>query len=958
MPNIENIGRRDAELGSSSELVDGIELADEVERLGVGKEQLRREQRELGAKMLAQVGFENRHKEIVDSSFTKSRRAGKELAGKNAGRRNDAYVQRLEGLIGRYGNDLEKKIWDRSVDNLVIRPEDIEENYWRGQEQILRDNGQGRELSDYEKVVLTQDLQDKQRESLNAWANYLGDEDAPYPMWFKLYAWDGVSKMGVFDKERGEFKKRNEHTTAPFPKLNAAVLAKVYGAVKNFYGHDKVENEEARDAQLDALVKSGNFNRLYSKILLEQKAAPRTPERTEDVKGGWVEYYPGQEEELAMAAEGTPWCIADPGTGRNYLEYGVSTHDDDEEDYEYDEYDEYEGEDAEEWQNKAKFILFHLEDPETGALAENACASIRLNPDGYVAEISGLNDGQALEDVLVPIVEEKVKTLPGGEDFLDAFRDKKRLIAMDRAMQAGRKLSNEDVWFIFEEDIKTLDSYNDEDPRIGDLQRYVVDSLDDGQRAWLLENEQKAEKFSVNLILEAAEDRPKMAALEEKVKAEQKLTKEDLEFLFKGHYSLLKKMRYWEDAEEVTNKAIKELQSYAVTNLEEETIEWLLTDDEALRMDKAFVESYRQKVKLGELGEKVQAGEKLSDGELKFLLKEPNLMYDTVLAGNYSYVPDEESSMEYWWKKILPVTIGRADRETLERICQGSEDKLAKEIRATFRVHDLWEKMKNGERLSDGEVEFVFGGPETTNMLTAISDDAGYQFQSEDHYKPGYALSRLMDFSNLRKNGVSAELMLEHRAGIAGVDSGSGIGALKWYLEEGMDQQKVFDVYLRQSGRDGLRRILNRLPEILESGADVRYIAEDVVKREGKDYLVANGRVFLENGLSLETLEELAGEELATEVLDVGVTARDIIQQNIDTFLERDNIDKDKLLRALTNPFICKNVEKLLAGGLDARKVMKQYVVSWQELLEKAELFMQYGVSRDEVMKRVEDLKW
>ena len=56
---------------------------------------------------------------------------------------------------------------------------------------------------------------------------------------------------------------------------------------------------------------------------------------------------------------------------------------------------------------------------------------------------------------------------------MDAFRDKKRLIAMDRAMQAGRKLSNEDVWFIFEEDIKTLDSYNDEDPRIGDLQRYV-----------------------------------------------------------------------------------------------------------------------------------------------------------------------------------------------------------------------------------------------------------------------------------------------------------------------------------------------------------------------------------------------------------------------------------------------------------------------------------------------------
>ena len=123
--------------------------------------------------------------------------------------------------------------------------------------------------------------------------------------------------------------------------------------------------------------------------MLEQKAAPRTPERTEDVKGDGWNIIQGRKRNCDGGG-GTPWCIADPGTGRNYLEYGVSTHDDDEEDYEYDEYDEYEGEDAEEWQNKAKFILFHLEDPETGALAENACASIRLNPDGYVAEISGI----------------------------------------------------------------------------------------------------------------------------------------------------------------------------------------------------------------------------------------------------------------------------------------------------------------------------------------------------------------------------------------------------------------------------------------------------------------------------------------------------------------------------------------------------------------------------------------
>ncbi len=46
-------------------------------------------------------------------------------------------------------------------------------------------------------------------------------------------------------------------------------------------------------------------------------------------------------------------------------------------------------------------------------------------------------------------------------------------------------------------------------------------------------------------------------------------------------------------------------------------------------------------------------------------------MYDTILAGNYSYVPDEESSMEYWWKKILPVTIGKADRKLWNGFVRG-----------------------------------------------------------------------------------------------------------------------------------------------------------------------------------------------------------------------------------------------------------------------------------------------
>ncbi len=441
----------------------------------------RRAGRELGAKILTGVGFQDRQKEIVESSLEKEKARGEKLSGGNMMRRNLAYLGRLERMIDKHGNALEKKLWDASVEKLIVEPEEIEESYWKSQERILRDEGQGRKLSDYEKELLTEEIQKRQRESLKSWANYLGDERAPYPLWFKVYAWDGMSKMGVFDKEEKEFKKRNEHTVAPYPKLNAAVLAKVYGAVDDFYKYknnkDKTEGKstaEERDQKLDALVQSGNFNKLYSKFLLEQKVIPKTPERTEDVHGEWVEYLPGQEEELANAAEGTPWCVADPGTGRNYLEHGVYSLENNDWADDYDE--EGNGE------NGAKFILFHLEDPETGSLAENACASIRLGTDGRVAEISGLNEGQALEDSLVPIVEEKVKTLPGGEEFLEAFADKKKLIALDRKMEAGEELTRGELEFVFEKNrpIKTLDTYNrDGDPRVQELRNYFLSHIEE-----------------------------------------------------------------------------------------------------------------------------------------------------------------------------------------------------------------------------------------------------------------------------------------------------------------------------------------------------------------------------------------------------------------------------------------------------------------------------------------------
>lgn len=427
------------------------------------KQRLARLQNEIGSKVLTLVGFESKNKDIVNSSFEKARKQNEKLPGKNNERRNFAYLSRLDNMVEKHGDALEQKLWAASAENLVMDYEDIPDAYWKQQEQILRDNGQGRELSRDEKEKLAEDLIEKQRESINTWSNYLGDKDCPYPLWFKVYAFDGVSKMGLINKETKEFEKRDKSTVASFPTLDPEVLAKVYRNINEFYGVDKEDwlAQHPDDEKLVSLVKSGNFPKLYAKELFETKTIIKTPEKPEDIEGDWFTYQLGDEDELAKAAEGTGWCIADPNVAHNYLEYGNYGH------------SRNEGID-EESNSKAKFIIFKLKAPNSlDGYSTNGVASIRLDPDGKVTEVSGLNEGQAIEDSLIPTVKEKVLSLPGGKEFLQKFEDKQTLIRLDHKLQNGEDLTKEELSFLYELDrpIATLDTYNSKDPRITELRK-------------------------------------------------------------------------------------------------------------------------------------------------------------------------------------------------------------------------------------------------------------------------------------------------------------------------------------------------------------------------------------------------------------------------------------------------------------------------------------------------------
>ena len=439
---------------------------------------LSRLQNEIGSKVLSLVNFESKHKDIVESSFNKARNNKEKLPGKNNERRNFAYLSRLDNMIEKHGDAIEQKLWAASAENLVMEYEDIPDAYWKQQEQILRDNGQGRELSRSEKEILADDLIEKQRESITSWTNYLGDKNCPYPLWFKVYAFDGISKMSnALNLDDANYDRRDHTTALSFPKLNAEILAKVYRQINNFYGVDKEDwlKKNSDDEKLVSLVKSANFPKLYAKELLDTKVILKTPERAEDVHGDWFEYKLGDEEEIADLAEGTRWCVVDPNVAHNYLTYGQFINPG--EDNNYDD-DDWEDDDQTEYP-EAKFIIFRLEDPNSpGVYASNGSASIRLDPDGMVAEVSGLGEGQAIEDALVPTVKKKTLSLPGGEKYLQKFDDKQTLIRLDKKMKKGQDLTKEELSFLYELDrpIATLDTYNRRDPRIPELkEKYNVE---------------------------------------------------------------------------------------------------------------------------------------------------------------------------------------------------------------------------------------------------------------------------------------------------------------------------------------------------------------------------------------------------------------------------------------------------------------------------------------------------
>lgn len=369
--------------------------------------------------------------DIVESSARLIRRRTGAALG-NAEQKIGAYLTRVENISENPA--LRERLASHAVSTMLTKHDDVPQHHWDHLWQMARNEGM--DVNKNETHRLIANLHELQRTDLTEWFAYFQEMDEFYPTWFKVYALQGVAKMGLFDKEEGVYQRRSRGTVATFPPLNYEALAHTYEAIGSMYGN----REEKLDDEAAYIAVTGNFAKVYSHFVLETKQSIPIPERVEDVDGEWVTYAESDIPKIASAATGTGWCIANQSMAASYINRGDHFH------------------------------FYHLKDIETGRLSNTAAASIRISS-GQVAEVSGLrqNQGQALDDVLLETVAEKVFSLPGGERYYSAIIDKRKLIEMDEKFQSGQPFTVEELRFLYEID-RPIDSLNHrQDIRITDF---------------------------------------------------------------------------------------------------------------------------------------------------------------------------------------------------------------------------------------------------------------------------------------------------------------------------------------------------------------------------------------------------------------------------------------------------------------------------------------------------------
>ncbi len=371
--------------------------------------------------------------------------------------------ERIEAYIGRLGAIVEdERGWellkhkitkdltiDTNNEETVLK---IAHGLYQSEKKIAIERGHGAQIMDidtnddllekYKHAV--EEKHDVQEKTLHSWLDYLEQNDASYPTWFRYFVVRNLAKMGTLDKEKGEYSKRTEYTVAPFPEINSEALGFVYRMLSTGIGHKEFAPEE-QDTQeeitikqqkrdtLQKIIDKKDFIKLYTFAQLETAGSLNR----ESIKGEWVKFEQGSDYHVledTIRGKNTGWCTAE-GSAHAHLEEG-------------------------------DFYVYYTKG-KSGNYTEPRIA-IRMVGDA-VQEVRGVNHRQELEPALVEIAQAQYHTLPGGEKFDKKSLDIRTMTSLVKKQEQNEPFTKDDLVFLYEID-NTIEGFGYErDPRIAEL---------------------------------------------------------------------------------------------------------------------------------------------------------------------------------------------------------------------------------------------------------------------------------------------------------------------------------------------------------------------------------------------------------------------------------------------------------------------------------------------------------
>ncbi len=319
------------------------------------------------------------------------------------------------------------------MEKYVIKKEDIPDSYYQNQQRIALERGFGHvKITSEQKQELANEVINNQKKSLENWLDYFFNDDSKfYPFWAKYWAFQGMLRLGFYDKSKGTFNKRTKETVAPFADLNQEALSMSMDYLIKYIGKEKIEDQE-----LEKIVAGGSFQKIYPYIL--KNVLSNNENIIKRNEGRWVKYNQGSDHMLlAKSLQGynTGWCTAGESTAKSQLADG-------------------------------DFYVYYTLD-EKGEYKIPRIA-IRMEH-GEIGEIRGIANSQNLEPEMEEVVAEKIKDFPDKDKYYKIVNDMKQMTDIYNKWKNNEELSIEELRFLYEINYEIEGFGYRKDPRIKEI---------------------------------------------------------------------------------------------------------------------------------------------------------------------------------------------------------------------------------------------------------------------------------------------------------------------------------------------------------------------------------------------------------------------------------------------------------------------------------------------------------